>query len=271
MRSLDSKVALVTGASRGIGTFIAKTLAARGCTVIAVARNLDGLESTCTAINSAGGRAIAVDADLSDPSKLADFVSRAEAAAGPIDVLVNNAGVEWYRRCTDYSAEQLATVLTVNLHVPMELTRLLLPGMLKREVGHIVNIASLAGKKGVKFNAPYSASKAGLIMWTDAVRQELSDTPVGISVVMPGYVRDTGMFHDDAVPPPKLLGTSRPQDVADAVVTAIEHDRHEVIVNPGPMRPMFALGQLSPGLANRIVNWMGVNAVNEARRRDPGE
>jgi hypothetical protein len=84
---------------------------------------------------------------------------------------------------------------------------------------------------------------------------------------MPGYIREAGMFHNDGVDPPRLLGTSRPQDVADAVARAIEHDRAEIIVNPGPMRPMLALGQLSPGLSDRIIEWMGVNRLNEARRR----
>jgi short-subunit dehydrogenase len=158
-------------------------------------------------------------------------------------------------------------VLTVNLHAPMELVRQLLPRMVERGGGHIVNIASLAGKKGVLYNAPYSASKAGLILWTDALRQELKDGPVGVSVIMPGYVREAGMFHDDGVPPPRLLGTSSPQDVADAVVRAIVQRVPEIIVNPGPMRPMLALGQLLPRLADRVVEWMGVNAMNEARRK----
>ena len=267
MDTLSRRVCVVTGASRGIGPFIARTLAERGGLVVAVARGREGLERTCEEIEQRGGRAIAIDADLSDVQGLPQLVERIEKAAGPIDVLVNNAGVEYYRRYADYTAEELASVLTVNLHVPMELVRLVLPGMLGRGVGHVVNIASLAGKKGVLYNAPYSASKAGVILWTDALRQELKDGPVGASVIMPGYIREAGMFHDDGVPPPKLLGTSSPQDVADAVVEAILSERAEIIVNPGPMRPMLALGQLAPGLSDRIVEWMGVNRLNDARRR----
>jgi short-subunit dehydrogenase len=265
--TLSRRVSLVTGASRGIGPFIARTLAERGAVVVAVARSLEGLERTCEEIEQRGGRAIAIDADLSDVRGMTRLVERVQAAAGPIDVLVNNAGVEYYRRYVDYTAEELADVLTVNLHVPMELTRLVLPGMIERGVGHVVNIASLAGKKGVLYNAPYSASKAGVILWTDALRQELEGGPVGASVIMPGYIREAGMFHDDGVAPPRLLGTSSPQDVADAVVEAILSERPEIIVNPGPMRPMLALGQLAPRLADRIVEWMGVNRLNESRRR----
>lgn len=267
MDTLDRRVSVVTGASRGIGPFIARTLAERGARVVAVARGREGLERTCREIVERGGEAIAIEADLSDVSGLPELVRRIEAKAGPVDVLVNNAGVEYYRRYVDYTAQELAAVLTVNLHVPMELVRLVLPGMLERQVGHVVNIASLAGKKGVLYNAPYSASKAGVILWTDALRQELQDGPVGASVIMPGYIREAGMFHDDGVAPPRMLGTSSPQDVADAVVEAILSERPEIIVNPGPMRPMLALGQLAPRLADRLVEWMGVNRLNEARRR----
>lgn len=269
MDSLVGKVALVTGGSRGIGPFIAKALARSGAHVVAVARDRAGLEVTCAEIEREGGRAIAVPADLGDVGALGRLLAEVKAKAGPIDVLVNNAGVEYYRRYAEYRPEELAAVLTINLHVPMELTRQLLPELLARRSGHIVNIASLAGKKGVLYNGPYSASKAGLILWTDSLRQELRDTGVGVSVIMPGYIRDAGMFHGDGVDPPKLLGTSTPEDVATAVVDAIRQDRHETIVNPGPMRPMLALGALSPTLASRIVEWIGVNRLNEARRRDP--
>ncbi len=270
MDTVADKVALVTGASRGIGPFIAKTLAARGAVVAAVARNRKGLNETVGEIERNGGRAVAVEGDLTDLPNLPLVIEAVQkAAGGPIDILVNNAGVEYYRRYTDYTAEQLSAVLTLNLHVPLELSRLVLPSMLDRGNGHIVSIASLAGKKGVLFNGPYSATKAGVILWTDALRQEVAASGVGVSAVIPGYIRDAGMFHGDAVQPPRLLGTSSPQDVADAVVQAIVDNRHEIIVNPGPMRPLLALGQLSPALSNRIVDWMGVNRMNEARRRDP--
>ncbi|MEM6990732.1 MAG: SDR family oxidoreductase [Myxococcota bacterium] len=270
MASLTDAVALVTGASRGIGPFIAKTLASANCEVVCVARNMAGLQDTVRAVRANGGKAHAVTGDLADLSSLPGLVERAQAAAGrPINVLVNNAGVEYYRRYTDLSADQLSSILTVNLHAPLELTRLLLPHFLEHGGGHVVSIASLAGKKGVLYNGPYSATKAGVLLWTDALRQEYRDKNVGFSVVIPGYIRDTGMFHGDGVPPPKLLGTSSPQDVADAVADAITRDRHEIIVNPGPMRPLLALGQLSPWLSSRIVDWLGVNRMNEARRRDP--
>lgn len=258
--------ALVTGASRGIGPVIAASLARRGARVAAVARDRSALEHTCREIRDEGGHAVPIDADLGDTASLPRLIERVEDELGSVDILVNNAGVEYYRSYTDYEADQLRSVLAVNLHAPLELTRLLLPGMLERGQGHIVSIASLAGKRGVMFNGPYSASKAGLILWTEALRQELRDSPVNISVIMPGYIRDAGMFHDGGVEPPRLLGTSSPRDVADAVLEAIEHERPEVIVNPGPMRPLLALGQLSPTLSDRLVEWLGVNRLSQRRR-----
>jgi short-subunit dehydrogenase len=261
---MDANV-MVTGASRGIGPVIARTLAALGGRIIAVARDRSGLEATCRDIETAGGTAAACVADLAQPDGFADLVDRASSHFGPLDVVVHNAGVEHYRRHQDLSAEQLRAVLTVNLHAPLEITRLVLPTMLERGRGCIVSIASLAGKKGVAFNGSYSASKAGIIAWTEALRQELAGTGVRAAVVMPGYIRDAGMFAKDEVEPPAALGTSSPQEVADAVVAAILEGRDEVIVNRGPMRPLLALGQLFPTLSDRLVDWMGIKAMSERR------
>jgi short-subunit dehydrogenase len=267
VNTLKNKRVLVTGGASGIGKALAARLVREGSEVLLVDLNAEWLAAAGAELAAAGGRVRTYQLDVTDFAGIERVREAVHADGGPIDVLVNNAGIEYYRRYADYTAQQLRAVLTVNLHTPMELARLVLPKMLQRGSGHIVNIASLAGKKGVLYNGPYSASKAGIILWTDALRQELRDGPVGASVIMPGYIRDAGMFHDDGVPAPKMLGTSTPQDVADAVVEAILHDRAEVIVNPGPMRPMLALGQLSPTLADRIVEWMGVNRLNEARRR----
>jgi len=178
--------------------------------------------------------------------------------------LVNNAGIELCRKYQNYSADEIRDVLNVNLHAPLELSRLLLPAMLERG-GHIVTVASLAGKKGMAYNTPYSASKAGLIMWTDGMRQELRGTKVGISVICPGFISDTGMFYEDHVDPPAMLGTSKPQAVADAVIKAIKNNSAEIIVNKGPMKPLLAIGQISPSFGDKIVRKFGVIEFNKKR------
>jgi short-subunit dehydrogenase len=263
---LTGKTVLLTGASRGIGVYIAGTLAKQGARVIGVARSREGLEQTRFKVEAAGEVFYSIPFDLTQTGSLADLVSQAHDQAGPIDILVHNAGVELYQYYQANTAADLEKIVRTNLLAPLELTRLILPEMLERG-GHIVTIASLAGKKGVAYNSIYSATKAGLIMWCDALRQELAASRVNISVICPGYISTTGMFHDGGVAPPPLLGTSSPQDVADAVVTAITENRAEVIVNKGPMKPLLALGQISPTLGDRVVRWFGVPELSRKRIR----
>lgn len=264
MDNLDGKVALVTGNSRGIGPYISGSLAREGVTIVGAARSAAELEKTEEDIRTEGGRCYSLPFDLTQLNDLPDLVRQASSLAGEIDILVNNAALEAYRHYVNNSREHVSSILTVNLRVPMELSRLLLPTMLERG-GHIVNVASLAGKKGVIFNSIYSASKSGLITWTDAMVQELKGTGVGISVILPGYIREVGMFASSHLKSPRFLGTSTPQEVADAVVRAIKEEKSEIIVNPGPMRPLLALGQLAPSLANKIVQWLGIVEMNRER------
>lgn len=261
---LNNKTVLLTGASRGIGAFIAKTLSREGADVIGVARSEEGLNNTKAEVKLDGGTFHSFPFDLNKINELPKLVDQANAINGNIDILVNNAGIERYSEYQDYSADDVKDVIKLNLHVPMEITRLLLPSMLKRG-GHIVSVASLAGKKGVAFNTPYSASKAGLIMWTDGMRQELRGSRVGISVICPGYISDAGMFHDGHVDPPALLGSSKPQAVADAVVKAIKNNSAEIIVNSGPIKPLLAIGQISPGFGDTVVRKFGVPELSKRR------
>jgi len=237
---IQNKTVLLTGASRGIGPYIAKTLANAGAVLIGLARSEEGLNTTKAEIEYEGGTFHTISFDLKNINGLSDLVEQATTINGEIDILVNNAGIELCRKYQNYSADEIRDVLNVNLHAPLELSRLLLPAMLERG-GHIVTVASLAGKKGMAYNTPYSASKAGLIMWTDGMRQELRGTKVGISVICPGFISDTGMFYEDHVDPPAMLGTSKPQAVADAVIKAINNNSAEIIVNKGPVRPLLAI------------------------------
>lgn len=264
MDKLEGKVALVTGNSRGIGPYISRTLAREGVSIVGVARSAEGLQRTEKDIQAQGGRCYSLPFDLTQLNDLPDLVQQATSLAGDIDILVNNAALEAYRYYVNNDREDVSSILTLNLRVPMELSRVLLPTMLERG-GHIVNVASLAGKKGVIFNSVYSASKSGLITWTDAMAQELKGTGVGISVICPGYVREVGMFADSHLEAPALLGTSRPQAVADAVLRAIKEEKSEIVVNPGPMRPLLALGQLAPSLGNSVVRWFGIVELNRKR------
>ncbi len=261
---LQNKTVLLTGASRGIGYFIAHTLAHAGAVVVGVARSEEGLYQTKRDIEKDGGVFHSLPLDLKNIKGLSELVEKAKSINGEVDILVNNAGIELYNEYQNYSADDLSDVLNINLHAPMELTRLFLPSMLERG-GHIVSVASLAGKKGVAFNTPYSASKAGLIMWTDGMRQELRGTKVNISVICPGYISDAGMFYDGHIDPPALLGSSKPQDVADAVLKAILQNKAEIIVNKGPIKPLLAIGQISPVFGDTVVRKFGVPELSKKR------
>ena len=270
MTTIAGKTVLLTGASRGIGVCIARELARQQATVIGVSRSQAGLERVSDQINASGGKFIAVPGDISKVEELSKLVTQIAALVSSIDILINNAGIEIYKAFPDYSLSELQSVLSVNLLAAMELTRLVLPTMLHQGSGHIVNIASLAGKKGHPYDSAYSASKAGLLVWADALRQELVGTGVGISSICPGYIADCGLLADTGVPAPSLAGTSQAQDVAAAVIEAIANNRGEVIVNGNFIttnitKLLLVTEQLFPLLGDRINRQLGVTSRNQQR------
>lgn len=270
MTAIAGKTVVLTGASRGLGTLMARAIAAQGATVIGVSRSPQQLNQICAEIEAAGGRAIGVPFDISEVEKLPILLEKIEQLVDSVDILINNAGVEIYNAFSDYALADLQTVLSTNLLAPMELSRLILPRMLRGGSGHIVNIASLAGKKGAPYNSLYSASKAGLLMWTDALRQELAGTGVVVSAICPGYVSDLGMTADTGVPIPKQAGTSKPTDVVKAVIRAIEQDRLEAIVNQdaiteGFTKLLLVVSQFFPQFGDAVYRWSGVTKFNQMR------
>ncbi|MDF5711064.1 MAG: SDR family NAD(P)-dependent oxidoreductase [Nostoc sp. S4] len=270
MTTLVGKTVLLTGASRGLGVYIARALAREQATVICVSRSKSGLDAICTQIKALGGKAISIPFDIKNMAELSTLKQQINKFVGPVDILINNAGIENYQDFVDYSLEDLQSILTINLLAAIELTRLFLPSMLERHDGHIVNIASLAGKKGIPYNSIYSASKAGLIMWTDAMRQELAATDTNISVICPGYVSETGMTVNSRVPAPWLVGVSTPIDVANAVIRAIKQNKAEIIVNQNLLtvnitKLIFAIGQFCPQFVDRVYHRLGVVKLNRKR------
>jgi short-subunit dehydrogenase len=152
------------------------------------------LEALVAELARTGVRAEAVPGDLSEPANAEALIERSESALGPIDVLVNNAGVEFAAAFASQPREELRATIEVNLAAPLLLTRRVLPGMLERGRGHVVFMASLAGKAPTPYEAAYAATKAGLIGLTQSLRVEYRDAPVGFSVVCPGFVAGEGMY-----------------------------------------------------------------------------
>ena len=140
----------------------------------------------------------------------------------------------------------------------MYLTHLVLPHMLGKKSGHIVNMASVGGKCGAPYAATYCATKAGLAEWSQALHLELAGTGVHFSTIFPGYITEVGMFAKFGLPAPRSIGSCTPVQVANAVVKAIEHNTLDVIVNSLPNRILFALRELSPSLGEWLLYKLGV-------------
>jgi short-subunit dehydrogenase len=278
VKELKGLNAVVTGASRGIGVYIARALAEAGVNLVLAARSAAPLEQLAKELSGQGVQVRAIPLDVGDNAGLESFAARCEAALGPIDALINNAGIEQNGAFVDFSPADIERMVHVDLVAPMLLTQKFLPKMLARQRGHVVNIASLAGKSPTPYNVPYSSAKAGLIAFTHGLRAELRESGVSASVVVPGFVSEAGMFaskkkkHD--VREPALVGTSPPEAVARAVLRALREDTLEIIVNPGPMRLMQAVNQLFPEVGGWVVQRMGVGEifrkVAEGERRNNG-
>ena len=234
---LEDRRVLLTGASRGIGAALAEALATAGARLALVARDAEALAEAALL---SGGRAFA--ADLTDTAQLRGLVARVEADGGPVDVLVNNAGVETAGAITDQSADELEQLLRLNLLAPAELCRQVLPGMLARARGHLVLISSLAAVGTFPGLAVYGASKAGLTRLSAGLRADLRTHPrahgLGVTDVQLGPIRGE-MLARAYVHPPTQRGFARlrrlrvlrdldPVEVASAVVAAVQGEHRHV-------------------------------------------
>jgi 3-oxoacyl-[acyl-carrier protein] reductase len=185
MFRLDGKAALVTGASGGIGAAIAHTLHAQGASVALSGTRRDALESVATRL---GGRAFVCPADLRDAAEPDLLVEAAEKIAGPLAILVNNAGMTRDMLALRMSDADWQSVLDVDLSAPFRLARAVLRGMLRRRAGRIINIASIVGATGNAGQANYAAAKAGLVGMTKALAQEVASRGITVNAVAPGFV-----------------------------------------------------------------------------------
>jgi short-subunit dehydrogenase len=250
-----SRVVIITGASRGIGAEIAKSLAADGGALVLAARDERGLETTAAAVRSAGARAVPVVADMAIQADRERLIGIAEAE-GPVEVLINNAGVETPVPVVEQTLDEIEMQLRVNLHAPIMLTRLMLPKMMRRSRGCIVMVSSMSGKSATPFNAVYASTKYGLNGFVGSLRFELEGTGVHVGAVCPGFVSG-GMWADGGVKAPALL---REVSIGKVVkgVRKVMAGSQEVLVTPGPVRPLLALSQLAPSLTGPVLRGLGV-------------
>lgn len=261
MRDLRGKNALLTGGSRGIGLVIARTLAAEGINLALAARSAAALEAVARELAESGIRVVAIPVDVTDPARRQILVDRAEAELGPIDFLINNAGIAEWVQFAHQEPENIVRELEVNLIAPILLARLVLPKMLERGRGKIITLSSLGGKKGIAYEAAYAASKAGLIEWTNALNMELQGTGVSASVICPMTVSDTGEFASYGIPVSRLAGAVSAGRVAEGVLRAMTGNSQEIVVRQGPTKVLIVLNAFSPALGNIIVKRLGIVEV----------
>jgi short-subunit dehydrogenase len=237
-------VAVITGASRGIGREVALAAARKGARLGLIARSADELAAV---LKEAGGDGFLATADVTDRASVEAALASLAAHLGPVDILVNNAGAGSYSSVAATDVDVYERLMRLNYLGTVYATKAVLPSMLERQHGHIVNVGSVAGRIGTPFEAAYSASKFAVTAFTEALAIEVAPCGIGVSMVNPGPVQ-TDFFDARGVPyarsSPKPVPASR---VADAVIRAVEREKLEQLV-PGFLRPAVVMRFVAPGL-----------------------
>jgi 3-oxoacyl-[acyl-carrier protein] reductase len=232
-KSLAGKTALVTGASRGIGFAVARKLGRMGAKVGICARQANRLEEAATLLRTDEIETLALAADVTKAEDIAALVARTEKSLGSIEILVNNAGIGYFGPVQEANEKNFDAVLDTNLKSVFLLTKAVAPGMIGRRTGHIINIASLAGKNAFKGGAIYCASKWGLMGLTECMAEDLREFGIRVSAICPGSVATEFSSPASKKDPRKML---QPDDIAHAVemlvTQAAQSFISEVVMRP---------------------------------------
>ncbi|MCU0264983.1 MAG: SDR family oxidoreductase [Actinomycetia bacterium] len=256
MTELRESTVLITGAASGIGRRMALLAAERGANVVAWDLDGTGLDKLAA---DAGGVVTTHVVDVTDP----DAVRRAAVAAGPVDVLVNNAGVVAGRRLLDLTDRQIERVMAVNALAPFWCTRAVLPGMVERGRGHVVTIASMAATMGVPKLVDYAASKHAAYGFAESLRVELAGVApeVRTTVVLPFYI-NTGMFAGASTRIPWLVPILEEAEVAERIIRAVERNEDRVMLPPIG-RVAFVGQLLPPSWFDKLASVLGIHVSME--------
>lgn len=258
MERIRGRNAILTGASGGLGLHIGRVLAREGVNLALVGRDLRRLETAAGDFAVYGVTLETFTADLADQAERRNLALRVRAHFNETDLLINAAGIEEYRRFVSQDPASIQRLLEINLVTPMLLALHFLPEMIERRRGHVVNIASLAGRLAMPFASAYAASKGAMCEWSFSLSTELEGTGVGVSTVCPAFVGESGVFARLGRRPPPFMGTVQPEAVGAAVVRAIKENVPEIVVSGRPARPLMALRALSPGAARWLARRLGL-------------
>jgi len=225
LRKLEGQVVIVTGASRGIGRAIALAFAERGCPVTLAARDEKRLRDVASAVTEIGGVSLVAPTDVTDVHQIQRMVKRTVTEFGRVDILVNNAGVLILKKVIDTTTEEWDRTLDTNLKAVFLTAQAVLPQMIEQRYGQIITIASIAGKRSGRLHGAYSASKFGVLGFTEALASEVKEYNIRVNAVNPGMV-DTDLFgdqfHEDR------SKWSQPEDIAHAVVLLASDLAHDI-------------------------------------------
>ena len=244
---LAGKVVAITGAGRGIGAATAEALARQGARVAIGDLDLDVAAETAQRI---GRGVLALELDVTSPDSVTAFMDEVESRLGPIDVYINNAGVMPLSPILEEDDATIDRIFAINTRAMIHGTRAAARRMLTRGRGHVVNVASTAGKAGIAGSATYCASKAAVLLYTESAYAELHPRGLEFSVVMPGITRTELTAGVEDMPGFRAI---TPESVADAIVEAIHKPRFEVYV-PASAGPLIRLTHVLPF---RVAQWMG--------------
>ncbi|MDO5493519.1 MAG: SDR family oxidoreductase [Nesterenkonia sp.] len=271
--------AVITGAGSGIGRLLALTLAARGTRVALWDLDADSAEQVAEEIRGQGGEALALRCDVSDRTDVEAMAEETIRRLGPVDLLINNAGVVTGSRFEDTAPEQVERTFRVNSLAMFWTVRALLPGMRERDRGLIVNVASAAGIVGVARQTDYAASKFAAVGFSESLRAELrtEGSAVGVMVVCPYYI-STGMFEGVTTRYPALLPITEPEDAVEKIMNGIDAGRARVVFPPAVLST-YAFRLFPVPWADRAMDLLGVNRGMDgfrgrsqvgSRHADPG-